>query len=204
MHWDTDLSGLAGISLAVFVLLLRQRRVQALPWPQRTAALAAALLVLLVPVAGLSLAGLLRGFSGDLSVMTLVFLLLATARTLSGCGLVLDENRARAVQVIAIGALLFYPLVLGFTPFDPYRLGYANFWFVLLLMVFAAWSALRYSILLALGIALAVVAWSIGWYESPNLWDYLLDPWLGIYALGAQAKHWWKQKRGTTHVQSEP
>lgn len=204
MHWDTDLSGLAGITLAVFALLLRQRRVQALPWPQRMAVLLAVPLVLLVPVAGLSLAGLLRGITGDLSILTLLFLLLASARTLSGCGLVLDENRARAVQAIAIAALLFYPLVLGLGSFDPYRLGYGNLWFMLALLGFAAWAALRHSILLALGIALAVAAWSIGWYESPNLWDYLLDPWLGIYALAAQVRHWWKQRRGTVHVQPEP
>lgn len=204
MHWDTDLSGLAGITLAVFALLLRQRRVQALAWPQRLAVLLAALLVLLVPVAGLSLAGLVRGFTGDLSILTLLFLLLAGARTLSGCGLVLDDNRARAVQAIAIAALLFYPLVLGLGPVDPYRFGYGNLWFMLALLGFAAWAALRHSILLALGIAVAVVAWSIGWYESPNLWDYLLDPWLGIYALAAQARHWWNQRRGTAHVQSEP
>jgi hypothetical protein len=198
------MSGLAGIALAILALLLRQRRVQALPRPQRAAALLAALLVLLVPVAGLSLAGLLRGFTGDLSMFTLLFLLLAIGRTVSGCALVLDENRARAVRAIAIAALLFYPLVLGLGPFDPYRLGYGSLWLMLPLLGFAAWAALRHSILLALGIALAVAAWSIGWYESPNLWDYLLDPWLGIYAVAAQLKYWWRQKRGTSHVQSEP
>jgi hypothetical protein len=198
------MSGLAGIALAILALLLRQRRVQALPRPQRAAALLAALLVLLVPVAGLSLAGLLRGFTGDLSMFTLLFLLLAIGRTVSGCALVLDENRARAVQAIAVAALLFYPLVLGLGPFDPYRLGYGSLWLMLPLLGFAAWAALRHSILLALGIALAVAAWSIGWYESPNLWDYLLDPWLGIYAVAAQLKYWWRQKRGAHHVQSEP
>ena len=204
MQLDTDLTGLFGIALAIFALLVRIPRVQVLPLLQRVAVLAAAILVLLVPVWGLSLAGLLRGITGDLSILTLLFLLLASARTLSGCGLVLDGNRARAVQVIAIAALLFYPLVLGLGPFDPYRLGYGNLWFMLALLGFAGWAALRHSILLALGIALAVVAWSIGWYESPNLWDYLLDPWLGIYALAAQMKYWWKQKKGTSHVQSEP
>lgn len=204
MQLDTDLTGLFGITLAVFTLLVRIPRVKVLPLLQRVAVLAAAILVLLVPVWGLSLAGLLRGITGDLSILTLMFLLLASARTLSGCGLVLAENRARAVQAIAIAALLFYPLVLGLGPFDPYRLGYGNLWFMLALLGFAAWAALRHSILLALGIALAVAAWSIGWYESPNLWDYLLDPWLGIYALTAQARHWWKQRRGTVHVQSEP
>jgi len=32
-------------------------------------------------------------------------------------------------------------------------------------------------------IALAVLAWSTEWYESRNLWDYLLDPMLFIYAI---------------------
>jgi len=41
----------------------------------------------------------------------------------------------------------------------------------------------------ALCIALAVFAWDIGWYESNNLWDYLLDPLLSIYALNAVMRH---------------
>jgi len=28
-----------------------------------------------------------------------------------------------------------------------------------------------------------VLAWSIEWYESRNLWDYLLDPLLFIYVI---------------------
>ena len=34
---------------------------------------------------------------------------------------------------------------------------------------------------------LAALAWSLGWYESGNLWDYLLDPFVAIYALCAIA-----------------
>ena len=63
------------------------------------------------------------------------------------------------------------------------------------LLGLAIWSILRYSTFFALCIALAVAAWSAGWYESPNLWDYLLDPWLAIYAMVVQGKYWWAQRR---------
>lgn len=200
MRLDTDLTGLLGVTLAVFALLVRIPRVQALPLPQRAAALLAALVVLSVPLWGLSLGGLVRGITGDLSVPTLIFLLLAVVRTLSGRVPVDETDRLRTLKAIAIAALLFYPLVLGLGPFDPYRTGYGNLWFVLALLGFTVWSTLRYSMLLAIGIALAVAAWSVGLYESPNLWDYLLDPWLGIYALAVQAKQWWKQWREASHV----
>ncbi|MBI4807668.1 MAG: hypothetical protein HY799_01770 [Nitrosomonadales bacterium] len=201
MQLDTDLTGLFGVTLAVFALLVRIPRVQALPLPQRAAALLAVLVVLSVPLWGLSLSGLVRGITGDLSVLTLVFLLLAIVRTLNGRVPVAETDRLRTLKAIAIAALLFYPLVLGFSMFDPYRLGYGSLWFMLALLGFAVWSTLRYSQLLAIGVALAVAAWCVGWYESPNLWDYLLDPWLGIYAAAVQAKHWWKQRRReTSHV----
>lgn len=200
MHWDTDVTGLAGITLAVFTLLLRLRRVQALPPLQRAGGMLGALIVLSVPLWGLSLAGLLRGFTGDLSMMTLLFLLLVLVQTLAGKPLVQEDNRHQALKAIAIAGALFYPFALGFSPFDPYRLGYGSLWLMLPLLGFAAWAALRHSILLALGIALAVAAWSIGWYESPNLWDYLLDPWLVIYAIATQAKRWWKQRREMSHA----
>jgi hypothetical protein len=200
MQLDTDLTGLFGVTLAVFALLVRIPRVQALPLPQRAAALLAALVVLSVPLWGLSLSGVVRGITGDLSGFTLIFLLLALVRTLSGRVPVDAAERLRTLKAIAIAALLFYPLVLGFSMFDPYRLGYGNLWFMLALLGFAVWSTLRYSMLLAVGIALAVAAWGIGWYESPNLWDYLLDPWLGIYAASALVKHWWVQRREASHV----
>jgi hypothetical protein len=196
MQLDTDLTGLFGVTLAVVTLLVRVPRLRALPLPRRAGWLAAMIVALSIPLWGVSPAGFVRGIAGDLSMTTLVFLLLASVRTLSGRTLADDANRLQALKAIAIVAVLIYPLVLGFGMFDPYRLGYGSLWFMLPLLGFAVWSALRYSQLLALCIALSVAAWSIGWYESPNLWDYLLDPWLGIYALIAQAKHWLKQRRG--------
>jgi hypothetical protein len=136
-----------------------------------------------------------RGISGDLSIATLALLALALARTLSGCALIEEANRQLMLRAIAIAAALFYPLALGFSTFDPYRMGYGNLWFMAGLLLLAVWSVLRYSTFFALCIALAVAAWSAGWYESPNIWDYLLDPWLAIYAIVLEGRHWWALRR---------
>jgi hypothetical protein len=104
------------------------------------------------------------------------------------------------LKAILLAAILFYPLVLGLGMFDPYRLGYANLWFMLTLLGLAVWSSLRYSTLFALCIALAVAAWGAGWYESPNLWDYLLDPWLALYACAVLVKIWVAQLRERKHA----
>jgi hypothetical protein len=195
MQINTDLTGLLGILLAILALLVRVPRVRAFPPRQRAAVLAAAIVLASIPLWGLSLSGFVRGITGDLSIATLLVLALAMARTLSGCELIEEENRLRILRAIAIAAVVLYPFALGFTLFDTYRLGYGNLWFMLALLGFTVWSVLRYSMLLALVIALAVAAWSVGWYESPNLWDYLFDPWLAIYAIVVQGKYWWTSRR---------
>ena len=197
MQINTDLSGLLGITLAIIALLVRVPRVQAFPQRQRAAVLMGAIVLVSIPLWGLSFAGVVRGITGDLSISTLVLLALALLRTLSGCALVEEANRLLMLRAIAIAAVLFYPLALGFSAFDPYRLGYGNLWFMVILLGLAVWSVLRYSTFFALCIALAVAAWSAGWYESPNIWDYLLDPWLAIYAIVVQGKYWWALRRKT-------
>jgi hypothetical protein len=200
MQLNTDLTGLFGITLAVFTLLVRVPQVQALPLPRRAAALGAAIVVLSIPLWGVSLAGVMRGITGDLSMTTLFFLTLALVRSLSDRVLVVESNREATLKAIAIAAVLFYPLVLGFSMFDPYRLGFGNLWFMAALLGLAIWASLRYSTLFALCIALAVAGWSAGWYESPNLWDYLLDPWLAVYALAVQGKYWLVRWKGKIHA----
>ena len=46
--------------------------------------------------------------------------------------------------------------------------------------------------LATLCIALAVLAYSAGWYESNNLWDYLLDPLVSTWGLSALLLRWAK------------
>jgi hypothetical protein len=77
--------------------------------------------------------------------------------------------------------------------FDPYRIGFGDPLFVTaqLLLALLAWFYKCQPITLC--IALATLAWSLGWHESDNLWDYLLDPFLAIYAFSAVALHTAKQ-----------
>ncbi len=188
---NTDLTGLFGATLLLFVLFVRMPWLRTFPVRRRMALMAVFVIAISIPLWGLSLAGFVRGITGDLSIATLLLLLLALVRSLSGCVLVEAVNRRLMLRGIAITAVVFYPFALGLSTLDPYRLGYGNLWFMVLLLGLAVWSSLRYSIFLALCIALAVAAWSAGWYESPNLWDYLLDPWLAVYALAVQGKYGW-------------
>lgn len=200
MQLDTDLTGLFGVTLAIVTLLVRVTRLRALPLPRRAGWLAAMIIVLSIPLWGVSPAGFVRGITGDLSIATLVLLGLALVRSLAGRALVEEQNRNAMLRAVLIAGLLFYPLALGLGMFDPYRLGYGNLWFVLVLSGLAVWSSLRYSTLFALCMASAVIAWSVGWYESANLWDYLLDPWLVIYALAVQMKLLFARWKGRVHA----
>jgi hypothetical protein len=191
MQLNTDLTGLFGITLALLTLLFRVPQIKALSRPKRAAVLGVALMALAIPLGSLPLPCFVRGISGDLSISAVALLALALLRALTGHELVERANRHSMLRMIALVAVLFYPFALGLSTFDPYRLGYGNLWFMAALLGLAVWSSLRYSTLLAVCMALAVAAWSAGWYESPNLWDYLLDPWLAIYALAALVKYWW-------------
>jgi len=179
----TDLTGLAGIALALAALCaLVLRRV---PVAQRVAASAAGFVfvLLLLPLAELPLAAYVRGMTGDLSISTLLLLAYAAAQQAGGWPPQDVPRRIGAWLLPVLAAAVLYPLALGAAPYDSYRWGYGEPWFLALLLALAvAGTALRMP-LVAVSISLAVLAWGLGWYESGNLWDYLIDPLLAIYAV---------------------
>jgi len=125
----------------------------------------------------LPLVAYIRGVSGELSIITMM-LIIFTWPSWPSCRL----SSATPI-VIALASILFYPFALGLTMFDPYSWGYGSIIFVVAVMMMAflffftkrSWEALM--------ISLAVIAWSIHWHESTNLWDYLLDPFLAVWAI---------------------
>jgi hypothetical protein len=185
----TDLTGLAGVASALAASLLW------LPWTKRLAnryrawVTAAVFVIALIPFNGFPLAAFVRGATGDLSITTLALLWCALLRPWYVCGAADSRHRLALLALIALAAVTLYPMALGFGGFDPYRLGYGNGLFVAMLMLaaLAAWFWKNYLIVLC--IALATLAWATGWYESGNLWDYLLDPFVSIYALAAIMSH---------------
>lgn len=192
MYSLTDIAGLSGVASAGAAASLTLPGIARLSKRRLALLQVAVFIVMLIPFSDISLAAYLRGASGDLSMTTLMFI---------GCAFFrfyFDEEKNSVMQrqilliLIALTALLLYPLSLGLTNYDPYRLGYGDtlFFAMLLITVLVAW-VWKYH-LIASCISLATLAWSIGWYESSNIWDYLIDPWVAVYALSVSMLRWIK------------
>jgi len=174
------LFGCGLLSLAVVATLIRLRRV---PVPARYAVMLAAALAVFVPIGDLSIAACVRGVTGDLSVTTLALAGAACFAQLTGRILIAQRDRRALCRLLVLAAAFLYPFALGWTPFDPYGLGYGSAGFVtaLLVVALAAWGA-RLDLVVLIVVA-ATLAYLVGAQESRNLWDYLIDPLVSAYAL---------------------
>ncbi len=185
----TDMTGLASSATAMTAAAFLLPGVTRLPKSSLALLVGAVAIAAMVPLAGLPAAAYVRGVIGDLSITSLVLLTLTILRPLLGWRPPGSKAGFTLQLLITVAALGLYPLALGLGYFDPYRLGYGNLWFLSVLLVVALAACFWRLPVVALCIALAVFAWGIGWYESNNLWDYLLDPLLSIYAISAVMRH---------------
>jgi len=136
----------------------------------------------------LPLAAYVRGVIGDLSIVTM---LLLWTSLLSG-----SKPAPLAFKVsVACIAIVFYPLALGFGMIDPYAWGYGSILFFIAVLLFAVVCGLANWSEGVWMIAIAILAWAAHWHESANLWDYLLDPFLAIWALMAVFGVFYKRRR---------
>jgi len=179
----TDATGLLGCALAFAAIVLRLPGLSRLELSKRHWAGYVILILVVLPLGGLSLAGYLRGGTGDLSMPSLLLLALFVFRPLQGQSLF--PGRTPLLALIAGTALLFYPMALGVGSYDPYRLGFGSDGLLAALLILSAMAMWRGWSWVAGMLAAAVLAWAVGWYESANLWDYLLDPLVATYALAA-------------------
>jgi hypothetical protein len=195
----TDLTGLASVASATTAVLLQLPGVAKLLLRRKALLAGAALVLLLAPFGAMPFAAYLRGMTGDLSITTLILSWCAILRPCFGCVAVEPKHRLALLGLIALSAIVFYPMALGVGTYDPYRLGYGEPIFIAVLFLFAIVACLRGLLLASLCIASATFAWAVGWYESGNLMDYLLDPFLAVYALatiiGFGAKSLFKLRR---------
>ncbi len=175
--------GLFGCGLLGFALVAAALRLRRFSVGARVAVVLAAGVALFVPFGELSLAAYVRGVTGDPSISTLALAGAACIAELTGRRLIGQRDLRALMWLVAGAAVFLYPLALGFTPFDPYALGYGSVEFVtaLLLVTLAAWRARLNAIVLI--VIAAVLAYLGGAYESRNLWDYLIDPAVSAYAL---------------------
>ncbi|RMG53778.1 MAG: hypothetical protein D6717_10685 [Gammaproteobacteria bacterium] len=156
-----------------------------------------ALLLSLIPWQGVDMAGRLLGISDFLSVPSVLLMLLYAAWSVERLPRVPALQRAGLVLPAAAAALFLYVLTLGHFPLDVYLPGYfRDMALAVLALAAVAWMSGLW--LAGLALLLATGLWMVGALESPNLWDYLVDPWLLPFALwwaGRQLFQWRKDQK---------
>jgi hypothetical protein len=175
--------GLSGCGLLGLAALATAARLRRFSIRVRIVVMLGAALAVFVPFGELSIAALVRGVTGDLSVTTLVLAGAACVAQLTGRTVISPRDLRALFWLVAPGAAFLYPFALGWTPFDPYALGYGSMAFVaaLLLVTLAAWH-FRCNVVVLIVIA-AALAYLAGAYDTRNLWDYLIDPLASLYAV---------------------
>lgn len=138
---------------------------------------------LFLPIQGLSMAQWLRSALGDPSVLTLIMLLNILLLRLFNHTLLAPATRNSLLLGVALIGIVFYTLALGVSAFDPYRLGYTPILLTALLCLASLIVWLKSMRDMAIILLLPLVAYNLDLLESTNLWDYLLDPVLLIYAV---------------------
>ena len=124
----------------------------------------------------LPLSAYVRGVTGDLSIVTLLLLWSSTLPS--------AHKTPLGFKVpLTLIAIAFYPLALGFGMMDPYAWGYGSIGLlttVVLLAIICGLAGWTKGVWI---LSFAIIAWAGHWHESANLWEYLLDPFLVIWAL---------------------
>jgi len=131
----------------------------------------------------------LRGLTGDLSIVSTVWLLLAIYQLLTNKSVLVFNERKLLTWGIAGLGLVFYPLALGVGNIDPYVWGYANGYMLAAVLGLSVLAWMRGLMVVAWMLLLSVLAWSLGLLQSNNLWGYLLDPFVFFFALASVVRH---------------
>lgn len=140
------------------------------------------LVILLVPIEGVRVYVYLRGIANGVSIVTVSILGSLFIREISGKELLPAADRRLLWCMAGIAGLLLYPSAIGMFPWDMYRIGYRPLLLLIILLAFSLLSWARGFRAVALCVVLAVAAFSWHTMESDNLWDYLTDPFITIFA----------------------
>lgn len=152
----------------------------------------AALPLLAVPVNGLPIYAYIRGGIGDLSIISQGLVLATVIAHVNSKNLVDNNSSHYLYPVILAAGIVLYPAALGLGPIDSYQWGFSGPGLPTAVLLVTMLMILRKAWFAAGLIMLAVLLAGIPAMESRNLWDYLLDPALLVYALyraGRQLKH---------------
>ncbi len=149
----------------------------------------AAALIAVIPVKGMAVYTYMRGITGDLSIITLILLGAAVVFRLSGKQIIPERSRHLILAAITATGLVLYPMSLGATAFDLYSSGYEGWVLAVALLASGLAACWRRQFIIVAVVIATISAFNIEIMESRNLWDYLIDPFIWIYATA-----WWLWK----------
>ena len=185
----TDWFALLGINLVLCAGLLAALRSMRTvrshsAWAKGTTAILFALLWIPLGAAQIPAVAYVRGITADLSVTLVALTVWRLFHLALGWRAIAKRDLLAVMGATALAAVFLYPLALGWGDWDAYRPGWGSWGMLASLLVLCAVCWTKNLRVLPALVALALLAWSFGWMESGNLWDYLLDPWLSLYSLG--------------------
>jgi hypothetical protein len=131
------------------------------------------------------LAGIAPLLHGVFGAPSLTLLQLAILQIAGRTPAPLSHRAALGLLIFALG---FYPLALGWGPFDPYALGYQPLALLAALLPLGGLLFWRRQSLWLLILAVDLAGYAGGLFA--NLWDALLDPLLFLLALAVVVRRW--------------
>jgi hypothetical protein len=140
------------------------------------------LLVCIVPVGGIPLARWLISLNANFSI-PLTAVLLAKVWEKAGGKVWFDRKTLSGFWLFGIVmGLSLYPMALGLGPYDPYSLGWGFSLLFVVMMVLTIFLLVKRNPL-GIVLLLCILAYHLCLLESPNFWDYLIDPFFVIFSL---------------------
>ena len=144
----------------------------------------------------------LYGMVGELSILTLALMIVFVMKRFFRRNILPTGDPSVLFYGIAVIGMILYPTALGLSKWDLYRFGYNTTFLLppLLIAVLMTWfSGHRMT---AMIILVAIIAHNLRLFESDNLWDYLIDPFITIYAFVWVGRQGVRRLRGTTPFSS--
>ncbi len=157
----------------------------------RAALFASILAVTLLPLTPIPIAHYARVLAGNLSIVTILVLGVSAWFRIRG-KTPSPKIIVQLIQlsiVVALAATLLYPTALGATSFDIYADGYYPVALGPLVLALFIVAVLAGAWLISAALALGFGGYSLHILESDNLWDYLMDPVLSVYAFACLVRH---------------
>ncbi len=139
-------------------------------------------IVPLIPFGGLTVSEYVLTIVGHLSITTMVLLSVAVFYSFTSRDLLQNREMTLLLVLIVIGGLIVFPESFGFDQFNGYQMGFGSMVFAVGLLSLSLVFVLLRMYVAAAAIVLSVGAFDLHFLVSSNLWDYLLDPLLAIYA----------------------